>query len=206
RDRRTWPARSGPRPGSTPSARLRAGGRALRHRRCPAAGCPSAPDSAGARPPVPSPARRSSPRVGGSRMLGGRHGRASCSSRCPRRRGPARPSRRGRPRRQRKDESATFARLAVDPDSPAVQLHEPLRERKPETRPFALTCTRLRLLELLEVPPLILGRDTRPRVRDRYEDLSVERRRLELDTPSRLRELLRIRKQAEDHLPDSSLV
>ena len=47
--------------------------------------------------------------------------------------------------------------LALDPDPPAVELHEPLREREAEAGPFALLDPRLGLLELLEDPLPILG-------------------------------------------------
>ena len=63
-------------------------------------------------------------------------GRASCSSRCPRRRGSAHPP--SPPGRQREDEAASTAGLALDPDPSAVQLDETLRERSP--RPVPSRC------------------------------------------------------------------
>ena len=82
--------------------------------------------------------------------LAGRPGRASCSSRCPRRRGSARRAWLRRPRRQREGERAPRAQLAVDPDPSPVQLDEPLREREAEGPFLALLEPCLGLLELLE--------------------------------------------------------
>src|SRR5438270_6374697 len=189
-----------------PSARLRAGGRVLRRRRCPAAGCPSVPDLARARGLVLSLAHRWSPPAGDNPTLARRRGRASCSSRCPRRRGPelrscSRPS-----QRQREYERASLARLAVDPDTPVVQLNESLRKREPETCALALTGTHPRLLELLKDPLLILGRDARAGIRNRHKNLTVDLGGLQIDVPSRRRELHRVREKVEDHLPNSPLV
>src|SRR5439155_7387851 len=170
-----------------------------------AAGCPSEPDSVRARRPAPAPARRSSPPAVDNPRPAGRRGRASCSSRCPRPRGPEDRSR-PRPRRKRERERAPLARLALDPDAAAVQLDESFGQRQSEACPFPLVGAGLRLLELLEDPFLILGCDAGPRVGNQYAHLTVEPRRLEIDVPARRRELHRVRKEVEDHLPNPPLV
>ena len=113
---------------------------------------------------------------------------------------------RGRPPRQRKGEGAPATELALEPDPSAVELHEPLRERKAEARPFALPDPRLALLELLEDPVPILGSDARTGVGDGNPDLAVDPRRAHVDLPTGGRELHGIREQVEDDLLDPSLV
>ena len=93
----------------------------------------------------------------------GRRGRASCSSRCPRRRGSARRPWLRRPRRQREHERAPLAELAVDPDPAAVQLDEPLREREAEAGSLPLLDRRPRSAGT----PRRSARDPRRRCRDR---------------------------------------
>ena len=78
-----------------------------------------------------------------------------------------------------------LAELAVDPDPAAVQLDEPLRERKPEAGALALLDACLGLLELLEDPLLILGRDAGTGVGDRDPHLAVDPRRAHVDGPAR---------------------
>ena len=67
--------------------------------------------------------------------------------------------------------------LALDPDPAVVQLHEALRQRQPEPRPFALPPAGRGLLELLEDPDLVLRGDPRPVVADGDADLAVDSRR-----------------------------
>src|SRR5438132_5332399 len=121
-----------------------------------------------------------------SRSLGARPERASCSSRCPPRRGSARPPWLRRLRRQREHEGAALAEFAVDPDVPAVQLDEALRERQPEPRPLALLLARCSLLELLEDPQLIFRGNPGPVVGDGNAHLAVDARGSDVDrAPSR---------------------
>ena len=80
---------------------------------------------------------------------------------------------------------ASLAELALDPDPAAVQLDEPLREREPEAGPLALLDARLGLLELLEDPLVVLGRDARAGVGDRDPHLAVDPRRAHVDAARR---------------------
>ena len=59
--------------------------------------------------------------------------------------------------RQREDEAAAVPELALDPDPPAVQLDESLRERETEAGALALLDADVGLLELLEDPLLVLA-------------------------------------------------
>ena len=63
--------------------------------------------------------------------------------------------------RQREDEAAALSGLALDPDPAAVQLDEALGEREPEPGAFSLLHADVGLLELLEDPLLVVGRDPR---------------------------------------------
>src|SRR5262249_44325843 len=108
--------------------------------------------------------------------------------------------------RQCEDEAAAVAGLALDPDPTAVQLDEPLREREPEPGAIALLEADLGLLELLEDPLVILGRDSRSGVRHGHERLAVHPRGLDADVPARRRELHRVREQVEDHLAQPAFV
>ena len=69
------------------------------------------------------------------------------------------------------------AELAVDPDSPAVQLDEPLRQRQAEAGPSPCSTPGLGLLELLEDSLVVLGGDARAGVGDRDPHLAVDPRR-----------------------------
>src|SRR5438552_7339987 len=77
-----------------------------------------------------------------------------------------------RPRRQRERERRALAELAFEPDAPAVELDEALREREPETRAFARAIGRLaELAEFLEDLRLILRRDADAGVAHAHLDL-----------------------------------
>jgi hypothetical protein len=73
-----------------------------------------------------------------------------------------------------------LAHLTLDPDPPAVRLHELPGQCQPELR--ALLCAGVlpaNLAELLEDGCLILGRDSDPRVADGDRDDVLGRRRAE---------------------------
>ena len=55
-----------------------------------------------------------------------------------------------------------MAELALEPDPPAVELHEPLRKRQAQPGPLAMSDPRLALLELLEDALPVLGSDAGP--------------------------------------------
>src|SRR5262245_21830947 len=98
-----------------------------------------------------------------------------------------------------------MARLALNPDPPAVQLHELLRERQPE--PGALLLAGVvspDLAELLEDRRLILGRDPDPRVADGDRDAVVGRCGNEADPAALRGELHRVGQEVQQdllHLP-----
>src|SRR5215471_621253 len=108
--------------------------------------------------------------------------------------------------RQCEDETAALPGLALDPDAAAVELDQPFREREPEPGAVALLEADFRLLELLEDPLVVLGRDSRPGIRHGHEHLAVHPRRGDADVPARRRELHRVREQVEDDLAQAALV
>src|SRR6185369_6676759 len=75
--------------------------------------------------------------------------------------------------RQREHEAAALSGLALDPDAAAVEFDQALREREPEPCALPLIDPDIGLLELLEDPVVILGRDSRPGVRDCHPHLAV---------------------------------
>src|SRR4029079_1261762 len=131
---------------------------------------------------------------------------APASGRCPRPRGSRpRPSL-DRGRRQREREGAALPELAVHPDAPPVELDEALRQGQPQAGAVTLLLAGGGLLELLEDPRLILGRDARPRVGDGDPQLAILPGGTDGHGATRGRELDRVGEQVERYLPDPALV
>src|SRR5256714_1236761 len=193
------------------SARLRAGREARRSHPFAEVGCPSG------RGRVVRVARRrcrprhSSPRESGIRRTAADPGRASGSCRCPRRSGRLRQRSRGHllrnvyPHRQRERECASLAGLALHPDPAAVELDEPLRERKTKAGAFPRAlCLPAGLLELFEDPALVLRRNADARVLHVDDDVAIRARGGSVDGSAVGRELHRVREGVEPdllHLP-----
>ncbi len=96
--------------------------------------------------------------------------------------------------------------LTLDPDPPAVQLDEALREREAEAGAVTLLHTDVGLLELLEDPLLVAGCDAGPRVGNRHVHLTVEACGRHGNASARGRELDRIREDVEHDLAKAPLV
>src|SRR5712692_4361896 len=108
--------------------------------------------------------------------------------------------------RQCEHEAAAVARLTLDPDPAAVQFDESFREREPEASALALLRADVGLLELLEDPLPVFGRNARASVGHRHLHLTVDLRRGYHDAASLRRELHRVREQVEDDLAQPPLV
>src|SRR6476659_9336202 len=78
--------------------------------------------------------------------------------------------------REGEDETAAVPGLALDPDPSAVELDEALRKCEPEPRALGLLHADIGLLELLENPLPVLGRDSRARVGHGHLHLAVHLR------------------------------
>src|SRR5213595_352704 len=76
--------------------------------------------------------------------------------------------------RYREDKPAAVFGLALHPDPATVKLDQAPRQREAEPRAFALSRADVGLLELLEDPFVILGRDARPGVRHRHLRIPVD--------------------------------
>ncbi len=151
--------------------------------------------------------RRSSPRACCTPLPAARRGRASCSFRCPRRRGCAHP-----PLRPAFSIGSVNTKRLPCPDRLSTQMRprcsstRRFESASPRPVPIALSHADVRLLELLEDPFLVVCGDTGPGVRHRHEYLSVLPRRSDDDASAARRELDRVREQVEDDLLDAPLV
>ena len=107
-------------------------------------------------------------------------------------------------RGKREREHAPLAELALDPDAAAVELDQPLRAQA-KVGALELFCPEVGLLEILEDPRLVVGRDPWP-VRYRDVHLSIHPRRTHDDGPAFRCELDRVREQVDDDLADPALI
>src|SRR5262249_52396021 len=111
------------------------------------------------------------------------------------------------PNGQREGERRPLAHVTLDPDPPAVELHELPSQRQPEPRALLLaSIVPPDLAELLEDRRLILGRNPDPRVTDGDRDAVLRCGGREAD-PTPLRgELHRVGQKVQQDLLDLPLV
>src|SRR5712692_9505213 len=103
-------------------------------------------------------------------------------------------------------EGAAGTRDALDPETPAVQLDQALRQRQPEAGAGFLAAPRFRLHELLEDPCLISERDPNSCVFDRHLDLAVHPDGADVDVTAVRRELHRVGQEVVQDLAELALV
>ena len=100
-----------------------------------------------------------------------------------------------------------MAELAFDPQGPAVQLDEPLRETEPEAGALCRTPgIGAGLTELLEDPGLVGSSDADARVSDGDGDAGWHPLAIDGHRASARSELDRVDDEVEEHLPDLPLV
>src|SRR6266487_2810453 len=112
-----------------------------------------------------------------------------------------------RPDGYRERERRALADRALDPDPPAVELDEPLRQGEPEAGPLARAFAgSSNLLKLLEDLSEILWGDADAAVADRHLDLAISSARAHGDRAAIRGELHGVRQQVEEDLADLALV
>src|SRR5262249_9025372 len=112
----------------------------------------------------------------------------------------------GRADGKREREGRALSQLALDPDATAVELDELARQRQPESRSLDLLVRGADLLELLEHPLLILGRDPHAGIDHGDLDGAVGDGGADVDPAALRRELQRVGQQIEKDLLDLALV